>query len=109
MKSTYLSQLAQRSSEPAISWLMRLTLDHPKLISLAAGFTDNDSLPVSRTLRLVQEILGSKKTGPASLQYGSTAGDPDLRRVTAHDFALFDAHSDRRVYFAERGVVTHRF
>src|SRR3954465_11699999 len=98
MKSTFLSQLAQRSSEPAISWLMRLTLDHPKLISLAAGFTDNESLPVSETLRLIQEILGGKKPRASPLQYGSTAGDADLRRLTAHDLALLDGHADRRIY-----------
>ena len=107
MKSTFLSQLAQRSSEPAISWLMRLTLDHPKLISLAAGFTDNDSLPVSETLRLVEEILGGKKPGASSLQYGSTAGNPDLRRLTAHDLALLDGHADARIYSADRVLITN--
>lgn len=107
MKSTFLSQLAHRSSEPAISWLMRLTLDHPKLISLAAGFTDNDSLPVSQTLRLLEEILGSKKARPASLQYGSTAGDPDLRRLTAHDLALLDGHADPQIYAADRVLITN--
>jgi len=107
MKSSFLSKLAQRSSEPAISWLMRLTLDQPKLISLAAGFTDNESLPVSQTARLVHEILGSKKASRTPLQYGSTAGHPDLRRLTAHDLALLDGHSDPRIYSPDRVLITN--
>ena len=107
MKSTALSQLAQRTIDPPISWLMRLTLDHPKLISLAAGFTDNESLPVSQTARLIEQVLGSKKSSPAPLQYGSTAGHPELRRLTAHDLSLLDGHSDRRVYGADRVLITN--
>src|SRR5207247_3482070 len=45
MKISALSELGQRTEAPPISWLMQLTLDHPRLISLAAGFTDNESLP----------------------------------------------------------------
>jgi len=107
MKSSFLSQLAQRSKEPAISWLMRLTLDHPKLISLAAGFTDHESLPVSQTMRLLEQILGGKKPSRSSLQYGSTAGDTDLRRLTAHDLALLDGHADPETYSADRLLVTN--
>ena len=107
MKSSFLSQLAQRSSEPAISWLMRLTLEHPKLISLAAGFTDNESLPVSQTLALLEQILGGKKPNPAALQYGSTVGEADLRRLTAHDLALLDGHADPETYSADRLLITN--
>src|SRR6266850_4620189 len=92
MKSNGFSQLARRTGEPAISWLMRLTLEHPHIISLAAGFTDNKSLPVAEVERLLEQILGATKTGRASLQYGTTAGHPDLRRLTAHDLGLMDDH-----------------
>src|SRR5439155_19933245 len=100
MKSTAFSQLAQRTTEPAISWLMKLTLDHPHLLSLAAGFTDSESLPVTQTLRLIEEVLATPRNGREALQYGSTAGDPKLRRLTAHDLALLDGHNDARVYSA---------
>jgi 2-aminoadipate transaminase len=107
MKSTALSQLAQRTTEPAISWLMKLTLDHPSLISLAAGFTDSDSLPVPQTLRLLEQILATPRTARNALQYGSTAGDPKLRRLTAHDLALLDGHDDPRVYAADRVLISN--
>ena len=59
MKNSALSQLARRTPEPPISWLMKLSLDHPKRISLAAGFTDNESLPVDEARDLLQELLTS--------------------------------------------------
>jgi len=83
MKKSALSQLGRRTEAPPISWLMQLTLDHPNLISLAAGFTDNESLPVVETRESLNEILASPGSGRAALQYGSTAGDPHLRRLTA--------------------------
>src|SRR5437879_202846 len=107
MKSIALSQLARRTAEPAISWLMKLTLDHPQLLSLAAGFTDSDSLPVNQMLRVLEQILATPRTGREALQYGSTAGDSKLRRLTAHDLALLDGNDDARVYAAERVLITN--
>ena len=49
MKHPALSALGQRATEPPISWLMHTALSRPKLISLAAGFTDNPSLPLAET------------------------------------------------------------
>lgn len=106
-KHTPLSILAQRTEEPPISWLMKMTLDHPNLVSLAAGFTDNSSLPVQETLEMLEEILSSKKTGQAALQYGSTAGDPCLRRLTAHDIQALDNNRVPQVYAPERVLITH--
>ncbi|HUR46823.1 MAG TPA: PLP-dependent aminotransferase family protein [Candidatus Saccharimonadales bacterium] len=102
-----LSALAQRTQEPAISWLMKMTLDHPNLVSLAAGFTDNSTLPVQETLELLEEIFSSKKTGQAALQYGSTAGDACLRRLTAHDLQAMDNTADQKVYQHDRVLITH--
>jgi len=86
-----LSQLGQRTAPPAISWLMSLTLAHPQLISLAAGFTDNASLPVDEARALLDEILSAPRTGQPALQYGSTAGDPLLRELTAQRLSALDA------------------
>jgi len=83
MKVSMLSALGKRSTEPPISWLMQAALSRPKLISLAAGFTDNESLPLEETRALMNRILRSPESGRASLQYGSTAGDPALRELTA--------------------------
>jgi 2-aminoadipate transaminase len=88
-----LSRLGQRTEEPPISWLMRLTLERPNLISLAAGFTDNASLPVAEARALLDEILCSPRSGRAALQYGTTAGDPHLRRLTAERLQKLDAAS----------------
>ena len=91
MKTTALSQLGQRTKAPPISWLMQLALDHPHLISLAAGFTDDESLPVEETRELLNEILGSPRSRRAALQYGTTAGDPQLRRLTADRLKKLDS------------------
>lgn len=85
-----LSQLAGRTPEPPISWLMAATLARPKLISLAAGFTDNESLPVREVRESLQDILRSVKTGRPALQYGSTRGDPVLRELTARHLHRLD-------------------
>jgi len=85
-----LSELGRRTTEPPISWLMHAALARSRLISLAAGFTDNPSLPVAATRRLCNQILRSPKTGQPALQYGSTAGDPELRRLTAEHLRKLD-------------------
>ena len=83
MKHSVLSQIGRRATEPPISWLMQAALARPGLISLAAGFTDNPSLPVAQTRALLNQILRAPTTGQPALQYGSTAGDPALRRLTS--------------------------
>lgn len=108
MKSS-LSALGQRTAPPAISWLMSLTLAHPKLISLAAGFTDNASLPVDEARALLDEILSANRTGQPALQYGSTAGDPLLRELTAKRLAELDAQATgpRSPLQPDRLLITH--
>ena len=87
---------------------MELTLTRPQLISLAAGFTDNASLPVKEMRALTRDVLGARKTGQPALQYGTTAGDFQLRESTASSFALLDgvlgAHP---AYAPERLMITH--
>ena len=59
-KHTVLSALGRRTAPPTISWLMATALARPNLISLAAGFTDNASLPVglARQYReLVRDVM----------------------------------------------------
>jgi 2-aminoadipate transaminase len=105
MARTALSTLAQRTSEPAISWLMKLTLDRPKLISLAAGFTDNESLPVAETAELLRQVLKPGRRAQAALQYGNTAGDSRLRERTLQRIEKLDGVSTR--YSADNVVITH--
>ncbi|MFB3789151.1 MAG: PLP-dependent aminotransferase family protein [bacterium] len=73
------SRLARRTQSPAISWLMAQALEVPGLISLAAGFVDQDSLPRREIAPLLRELMEQASTGQAALQYGTTAGDLELR------------------------------
>jgi 2-aminoadipate transaminase len=107
-----LSELGRRTADPPISWLMKLTLDHPNLISLAAGFTDNASLPVDKVRQLLAgALLHSPKSGQAALQYGATAGDPELRRLTAQDLQSLDGGGStpdlHPAYSEERVLITN--
>ncbi len=108
MKAHVLSELGRRTEAPAISWLMATTLARPQLISLAAGFTDNESLPVKDVRRLLEEILRSPRTAQAALQYGLTPGDPALREFTARHLRSLDGQpSLPRAYSPDRMIITN--
>lgn len=108
---TALSKLGQRTEEPPISWLMGLALSRPNLISLAAGFTDNESLPVEFTREIVHELMRHSKHGPPALQYGPTPGDPELRALTADRLQRLDREAGvrgaRSRYAADRTIITN--
>lgn len=107
IKNSALSALGQRTQDPPISWLMALALARPGLISLAAGFTDNESLPVREVRRLFNDLLRTPQTGQAALQYGTTAGDPELRRLTAAWVRAADrGPAQSRAYDPQRLMIT---
>ncbi len=60
---------------------MKLALEKPELVSLAAGFVDQQSLPVEATARAVEQVLGDARGGRSALQYGTTNGDEPLRSL----------------------------
>jgi 2-aminoadipate transaminase len=105
MKPNVLSKLGQRIGVPPISWLMHAALSRPKLISLAAGFTDNSTLPVEISRKLLNEILRSPKTGQPALQYGVTAGADNLRALTAKHLQKLDGGHDR-AHSPEHVIIT---
>jgi 2-aminoadipate transaminase len=74
-----LSASARRTYPPSISHLMQTALENPGIVSLAAGFVDQQSLPVEIVARAASEILGDSLDGRRSLQYGTTIGDFRLR------------------------------
>ena len=90
MKPNSLSALGRRTTLPPISWLMHAALSRPRLISLAAGFTDNPTLPVNISRQLLNRVLRSAKTGRPALQYGITAGETNLRQLTARHLQWLD-------------------
>ena len=62
-------------------------LAHPELISLAAGFVDQVSLPVDETREAIDMVLKDVRHAQAALQYGTPAGFLPLREaVRAHLF-----------------------
>ena len=105
MKINVLSKMGRRTGVPPISWLMQTALTRPKLISLAAGFTDNSTLPVELSRKLLNEILRSPKTGQPALQYGVTAGADNLRALTAKHLQKLDGGHDR-AHSPEHVIIT---
>jgi 2-aminoadipate transaminase len=76
-----LSRRAHWSVGQPISYLMHIALQRPTLISLAAGFVDQHSLPAEATQRAVDALLGDPVTARAALQYGTTHGFAPLRET----------------------------
>jgi 2-aminoadipate transaminase len=58
---------------------MQAALENPGIVSLAAGFVDQRSLPVDIAARAAAGILTGPHTGSRALQYGTTIGDLSLR------------------------------
>ena len=77
-----LSRLGREAQFPAIARLMNLALENPALLSLAAGFTDNVTLPVAEVGAAVA-ALAARSGEPEYLQYGTVQGRPELRRLLA--------------------------
>lgn len=75
-----LSQAARRTHDSAISDLMARALSAPDLVSLAAGFVDQATLPDQEAFQAIESILSDEVEGRRALQYGTTRGDLDLRR-----------------------------
>jgi len=77
-----LSQRALRiATEPLANLLMAKTLAQPELISLAAGFVDQQTLPVEPTRQALEAIWSDPEQTRAGLQYGTTIGHAPLREA----------------------------
>lgn len=74
-----LSAVTRRTSAPVISSLMQKALETPGLISLAAGFVDQMSLPAGAAAGAIAGLFEDRGEGRRALQYGTTQGDPGLR------------------------------
>lgn len=81
--SPFLSAASSRTEPPVISEFMQTALANPGLISLAAGFVDQASLPRETVARITAEIFADPAEGRKALQYGTTIGDVGLRREVA--------------------------
>lgn len=97
-----LSHRGQTAPEQPISRLMGLALSNPGAISLAAGFVDNATLPVTEIATACGNLLADPQRSIAALQYGSNAGHAELRRLIAERFFANDpgSHADRMILTA---------
>jgi 2-aminoadipate transaminase len=87
------SLLGRRAAPPTIARLMTMALEQPGLLSLAAGFTDNATLPVA-AVRTAVETLAARPGEPEFLQYGTNRGRPQLRRLLAARLAAAEPALD---------------
>jgi 2-aminoadipate transaminase len=75
-----LSQRSRWAEGQPISQLMSQALANPDLISLAAGFVDQQTLPVDATRQALEAVFANESEARAALQYGTTPGHPRLRQ-----------------------------
>ena len=85
---------------------MTVALENPRLLSLAAGFTDNRTLPVA-AVQAAMDSLAARSGEPEYLQYGANQGRPALRtllagRLLTHEPRL-DADAVNRGFFITNG------
>src|SRR5260221_4798516 len=86
---------------------MQTALTRPKLISLPAGLTDNSTLPVEFPRRVLNEFSRSPKPGQPALKYAITAGENNLRELTAKHLQKLDgANSQSKGHSADRVMIT---
>lgn len=69
-----------------ISMLMAHALENADLLSLAAGFVDEATLPTDAVREACNAIMGDERAARAALQYGSTAGNRRLRAMLLDRF-----------------------
>ena len=79
--SIRLSELGLRQKPSDITRLMAIAIERPDMLSLAAGFTDNDSLPLAEVRDIVDDISNAGSSGESTLQYGSNIGRSELRSI----------------------------
>ena len=89
------SRLGLRAQPPTIARLMNLALENPTLLSLAAGFTDNATLPVAAVQAAVASLAGTPGE-PEYLQYGTNRGRPGLRKLLAERLCGIEAGLDAK-------------
>lgn len=103
------SARATAATDQPISYLMAEALKRPGLISLAAGFVDNATLPHEHVHALADDLLTDPDAARGALQYGTTLGLPALRQGIVDHLASLDPDTPEPPLpdaAAERTVVT---
>lgn len=87
---------------------MRTALETPGLLSLAAGFTDNASLPVTALSEALRRVT-AQTPDRGYLQYGTNAGRPGLRARLAGRMLRQDGRASEAEDPAALALWTERF
>jgi 2-aminoadipate transaminase len=101
-----LSQRARFFGDQPISELMRLALARPELVSLAAGFVDQASLPVEAVDQALVGLWADRKRARAALQYGTNAGYLPLREAVLARLLAADGNRGADRPSVERVILT---
>lgn len=88
------SQRRAGAAGQKIGLMMRAVLDHPDVLSLAAGYVDRATLPRPLVRSLADELLEADDAGRDALQYGDPAGNRRLREAVAARLRLLEEQSD---------------
>lgn len=103
----HLSTRAQQTADQPISYFMQQAVENPRLISLAAGLVDAESLPAADVQAAMNEILRGPASARAALQYGTTQGYAPLReKLLARSLALDSLSSGELGLTVDDVVVT---
>ena len=101
------SQRRHQAAEQSIAFLMQQGIENRDVISLAAGFVDETTLPVSLVRQSIAEILTDDAEGHRVLQYGTTAGFGLLREnLLSHLARLENCSTSELSVTADETVVT---
>lgn len=102
------SAKALRTKEQPISFLISEVIRNPKLINFAAGLVDPYTLPVEECLRITQKIFSDTDHGRRALQYDTTNGLADLRKLCLKHLAELEGRpADQLGYSADDIIVTN--
>lgn len=100
------SILGQRAQPPVIADLMHRALAQPGLLSLAAGFTDNETMPRAMIEEAVVQ-LGAQENNLEHLQYCSNQGRQGLIEALLHRLNHYQEEASTSVFSADQLMVTN--
>ena len=105
--SSPLSRRAILAGGQPISTFMSRALAQPELISLAAGFVDQATLPLAAVDEAWRALAADTPEGHAALQYGTTAGYRPLREALLEEHRASDGDPESlRKLTPEQVIVT---
>lgn len=101
-----LSKRRRGASRQLIGELMRQGIEHPEVLSLAAGFVDSATLPVEPLQEITAELFNDPVATRVALQYDTPSGQIGLRASLRRYLADQDGVDESTVPPVERFVVT---